>query len=177
MMTDKNRKTLFDEFPPVSTSDWQRQIEADLKGRDFEKVLVWKTNEGFNVRPYYRAEDLENIQFINSLPGQFPYVRGNRTNGNEWFIRQDIQVTTPEEANKKALEVLQKGINSLGFVFKGCAEVTVADLEVLLKDVSLDAIEVNLVSCCKSVNNGKALAQYIVKKYGADAKGCCFGKG
>ncbi|MBN2806510.1 MAG: acyl-CoA mutase large subunit family protein [Prolixibacteraceae bacterium] len=168
-MTVNNRKTLFDEFPPVSGADWQQQIEADLKGRDFEKVLVWKTNEGFNVRPYYRAEDLENIQFINSLPGQFPYVRGNKTNGNTWLIRQDIQVNTPEEANKKVLDVLNKGVNSLGLVFKGCAQVTVADLEIVLKDICLDAIEVNLISCCKSVSNAKALAAYITKTYGANS--------
>jgi methylmalonyl-CoA mutase len=168
-MTEK-KINLFEEFPQVSTADWMAKIEADLKGKDFEKTLVWRTNEGFNVRPFYRGEDLEKVNYLNTLPGQFPYIRGTKTNGNEWYIRQDIKVTTPEEANKKALEVLQKGINSLGFVFKGCAEVTVSDLEMLLKDVSLDAIEVNLVSCCNSVNNGKALAQYIVKKYGSEAK-------
>jgi methylmalonyl-CoA mutase len=166
----ENKINLFEEFPPVSTAEWQAKIEADLKGKDFEKTLVWRTNEGFNVRPYYREEDLEKVQYLNTLPGQSPYVRGTKTNGNEWYIRQDIQVTTPEEANKKALEILNKGVNSLGFVFKGCTEVTVADVEFLLKDICLDAIEVNLVSCCKSVNNGKVLAQYITKKYGADAK-------
>ncbi len=166
----ENDINLFNEFPPVSTADWMAKIEADLKGKDFEKTLVWKTNEGFNVRPFYRGEDLESVSYLNTLPGKFPYVRGNKASGNEWFIRQDIQVTNLEEANKKALEVLNKGVNSLGFVFKGCTEVTVADLEILLKDVCLDAIEVNLVSCCKSVANGKVLAQYIVKKYGANAK-------
>jgi len=165
----ENKINLFEEFPPISTADWQAKIEVDLKGKDFEKTLVWRTNEGFSVRPYYREEDLEKVQYLNTLPGQFPYVRGTKTNGNEWFVRQDIQVNDLNEANKKALEVLNKGVNSLGFVFKGCIEVTVADLEVLLKDVNLDAIEVNLVSCCKSVNNGKALAQFITKKYGADA--------
>jgi methylmalonyl-CoA mutase len=166
----ENNINLFKEFPPVSTSEWMAKIEADLKGKDFEKTLVWRTNEGFNVRPFYRGEDLENVNYLNTLPGQFPYVRGTKTTGNEWYIRQDIQVTSPEEANKKALEVLNKGVNSLGFVFKGCAEVSVSDLETLLKDICLDAIEVNLISCCKSVSNGKALAAYISKTYGADTK-------
>lgn len=166
----ENKINLFEEFPPVSTAEWQAKIEADLKGKDFGKTMVWRTNEGFNVRPYYREEDLETVSYLNTLPGEFPYVRGTRTNGNVWYIRQDIQVTTPEEANKKALEVLNKGVNSLGFVFKGCAEVTVADLEVLLKDICLDAIEVNLISCFKNVSNGKALAAYISKVYGAESK-------
>ena len=165
----ENKINLFNEFPPVSTAEWMAKIEADLKGKDFEKTLVWKTNEGFSVRPFYRSEDLDKVSYLDALPGQFPFVRGAKTNGNEWYIRQDIQVTTPEEANKKALEVLNKGVNSLGFVFKGCVEVTVADLEIVLKDICLDAIEVNLISCCKSVSNAKALANYITKTYGADS--------
>ena len=33
-----------------------------LKGADFEKKLVWKTNEGFKVKPFYRMEDLEGLK-------------------------------------------------------------------------------------------------------------------
>lgn len=161
---------LFEEFPPVSTAEWMAKIEADLKGKDFEKTLVWRTNEGFNVKPFYRGEDLENIKYLNTLPGQFPYVRGNKTNGNEWFIRQDIEVTDIEAANKKALEILNKGVNSLGFIFKGCAELSMSDIEVLLKDICLDAIEVNLICCCKNTAYARLLAQYITKQYGANAK-------
>jgi len=168
-MTEK-KINLFEEFPSVSTAEWLAKIEADLKGKDFEKTLVWRTNEGFSVRPFYRSEDLEKVSYLDTLPDQFPFVRGTKTTGNEWYIRQDIQVTNIEEANKKALEVLNKGVNSLGFVFKGCTEVTVADLDLLLNGIDLNAIEVNLVSCCKSVGNGKALAQYISKKYGAESK-------
>jgi len=46
------------EFPPVSTEAWEQIIVADLKGADYEKKLVWKTEEGLSVRPYYRAENL-----------------------------------------------------------------------------------------------------------------------
>jgi methylmalonyl-CoA mutase len=166
----ENKINLFGEFPPVSTAEWQAKIETDLKGKDFEKTLVWRTNEGFNVRPYYREEDLEKVSYLNTLPGKFPFVRGNKTNGNEWYIRQDIQVNTTEEANAKALEVLNKGVNSLGFVFKGCAELTLANLNVLLKDIRLDAIEVNLICCCKNTAYARLLAQYITTNYGASAK-------
>ena len=47
---------LFQEFPPVPTQEWEDAIIKDLKGADYEKKLVWKTQEGFNVRPYYRAD-------------------------------------------------------------------------------------------------------------------------
>ncbi len=43
-------------FPPVTTAEWEAQIARDLKGADYEKRLVWRTDEGIAVRPYYRAE-------------------------------------------------------------------------------------------------------------------------
>ena len=46
---------LFTEFPPVTTEQWEEVINKDLKGADYDKKLVWKTQEGFSVRPYYRA--------------------------------------------------------------------------------------------------------------------------
>ena len=74
-MTD-NREKLFSDFPEVTTQEWMDRIQTDLKGADYEKKLVWKTNEGFNVRPFYRREDLEELKTIDSLPGEFPYLRG-----------------------------------------------------------------------------------------------------
>lgn len=76
-MTD-NREKLFSDFPEVTTQEWMDRIQTDLKGADYEKKLVWKTNEGFNVRPFYRREDLEELKTIDSLPGEFPYLRGNK---------------------------------------------------------------------------------------------------
>lgn len=143
-MTDKDQK-LFTDFAPVSTEEWEAKINADLKGKDYERSLVWKTYEGFNVRPYYRRENLESINYLDTLPGEFPYVRGNNKTGNDWLIRQNIIVTDFETANKKALEILGKGVNSLGFYFNSCENITRENLGVLLKDICLEAAEVNLV--------------------------------
>ena len=112
MATDKER--LLSEFPAISTQEWKDKIVADLKGADFDKRLVWRTNEGFNVNPYYRREDLEGLSTPNVMPGEYPYVRSTRMD-NEWLIRQDIHVTDPKEANAKALDILNKGVTSLGF--------------------------------------------------------------
>ena len=70
------KEKLFTEFPPVSTEQWEAAITTDLKGADYERKLVWKTGEGFNVRPYYRAANLEGIDFLQAEAGRFPYVRG-----------------------------------------------------------------------------------------------------
>ena len=62
---------LFEEFPPVSTQQWMDKVTADLKGADFNRKLVWKTNEGIDVQPFYRAENLAELDYLNSLPGEF----------------------------------------------------------------------------------------------------------
>ena len=77
------------DFPAISTKTWKEKIVADLKGADFDKKLVWRTTEGFNVQPFYRKEDLKGLKTTVSAPGQFPYVRGTKEN-NEWAIRQNI---------------------------------------------------------------------------------------
>ncbi len=110
-MAEKKEK-LFDQFPPVSTAEWKAKVEADLKGVPFDKKLVWRTNEGFNLQPMYRAEDIEGLATTDSLPGEYPFVRGTRTD-NDWLARQEIIAGTPAEANAKAREVLTKGITSL----------------------------------------------------------------
>ena len=91
-MSEKTEK-LFDQFPGVSMEEWRAKVVADLKGADFDKKLVWRTNEGFNVQPMYRAEDIADLKTTDSLPGEFPYVRGIRTT-NDWLTRQEIKLHT-----------------------------------------------------------------------------------
>lgn len=141
----EKREKLFDQFPPVSTAEWKAKVEADLKGAPFDKKLVWRTNEGFNVQPMYRLEDIENLSTTNSLPGEYPYVRGTRTD-NDWLVRQDIFADTTSEANAIALDVLGKGVTSLGF---HVAEVE--SLGELLNGIDLSKIEINLSCCIKKV--------------------------
>ena len=110
-------RDFFKVFPPVSTEAWEEKINTDLKGADYAKKLIWKTNEGFSVKPYYRAEDLEKLGYLDVQPAARPWIRGKQSGDNSWEIRQDIVVNEIEEANKKALEALNKGATSIGFVF------------------------------------------------------------
>ena len=160
-MADKDQK-LFSDFPSVSTEAWEARIKVDLKGRDYERALVWRTYEGINVRPYYRSENLEGLDYLNAVPGEFPFVRGNKKTGNDWFIRQDIFVKDFAEANKKALNILGKGVNSLGFYFDCSAKITKEDLAVLLKDICLEATEINFVCPCDNCNCALPFAEFIL---------------
>jgi len=65
------------DFPPVSTADWEAVIQKDLKGADYEKKLVWRTEEGIKVKPYYRREDIAALKSETDLaPAQYPFTRG-----------------------------------------------------------------------------------------------------
>ena len=143
-----NKEKLFTEFTAPTTQEWLDKIEVDLKGADFQKRLVWRTNEGFKVQPFYRREDLANLKTPDALPGEFPFVRGNKKDSNEWYVRQNIAVTDPAEANKKALDILMKGVDSIGFKL-GHAELSTEFIETLLKDIRLDCVEVSYRACMR----------------------------
>jgi len=141
-MADKSNQPLFSEFPPVSAQEWMDKITADLKGADFEKKLVWRTNEGFSVRPFYRQEDLEPLKYLDSLPGEFPFVRGTTTS-NSWFVRQNIVVKDVKAANQKALDIITKGVDALGFVFEEESLITPENIKTLLKNIVSNDVELN----------------------------------
>ena len=148
-------KKLFDQFAPVTPEEWRAKAEVDLKGADFEKKMVWRTNEGFNAQPLYRSVDIADLKQTKSLPGEFPYVRGTRYN-NDWKVRQNINVDDVKAANAKAIEVLDKGINSIGFHMHG-ADV---DLKELLQGIVLPACEINIMCCPKcAIKYAKELVQ------------------
>jgi len=138
---------LFNEFPPISTEKWEEVITKDLKGADYDKKLVWKTMEGFSVRPYYRIEDLKNLKHIGTAPGVFPFVRGTKGD-NDWLIRQGYCAhESLEKANKEALKGLMTGVTSVAFCIDGNKPLSVNDFAVLLKEIELSAVEVNFEGC------------------------------
>ncbi len=93
---------LFSEFNATTAQAWKEQIIKDLKGIDFN-TLIWKTNSGIDVKPFYTKED---IQLSNE----------NASISNDWSICEYINVTDEKTANTKALNALQNGAS--GLVFK-----------------------------------------------------------
>lgn len=159
----ESKEKLFDQFPPVSTQEWKDKVVADLKGADFDKKLVWRTSEGFNVNPMYREEDIENLKTLNSLPGEYPYIRGTRTD-NDWMTRQDIEVVDLKAANEKALDILDKGVNSLGFHLNG-DQICANCLATLLDGIHADCVEINFMTCIRhAAKLATALTEYYTAK-------------
>ncbi len=92
---------LFDEFSPVSAAAWKQKIQADLKGADYNETLLWKTDEGITVKPFYTKEDRTNHNI--PLPKK----------GFE--ICQKVFIDSEKTANFLAKDALQRGATSIHF--------------------------------------------------------------
>ena len=166
----KQREKLFTDFPPVTTEEWMAVVTKDLKGADFQKRLVWRTNEGFNVNPFYRAEDIEGLAAAENLPGQFPYVRSTRKD-NSWYVRQEIDVTDYYTANKKALALLERGITSFGFHLPK-NELSAENMAILLNGIAPDKVELNFSTCISKTDEMARLVVAYVTAQNVDLMQC-----
>lgn len=97
-------KTLFNEFSEVSSKQWKQKIQVDLKGADYNDTLIWKTNEGIDVKPFYHKDEFENT----------PNVSNSKA--TEWKICQTIFVANTQMSNAKAIDALKRGAESLKFI-------------------------------------------------------------
>ncbi|SFH83380.1 methylmalonyl-CoA mutase [Albimonas pacifica] len=146
---------------------WRSLAEKELKGKTPDD-LVWKTIEGIDVKPLYTEADLEGVDHLGSVPGQFPFVRGPRATmyaGRPWTIRQYAGFSTAEESNafyRKALAAGQQGVSVafdlathrgydsdhprvIGDVGKaGVAIDSVEDMKILFDGIPLEKISVSM---------------------------------
>lgn len=160
---EEKREKLFTEFPPVSKEQWMEVVTADLKGAPFEKKLVWRTKEGFDLLPFYRSEDVEGLPTIETLPGVFPFIRGTKADNN-WLVRQEIVVgEDPSAANAKLKELVNRGLTSVGLHFDS-STVNSEAIKTVLDGVCLAELEVNYYTCNRYA---VAMAEAIVEAYKA----------
>lgn len=166
-MSDLKQKKLFEQFPPVATREWIDKINADLKGADFNKKMVWKTGEGFDAMPFYRKEDLECLNHVKGFGKLLEVVDIKEKSVDEkqisvdkkWLIRQNIEVYDYRASNARALDVLMKGVDSLGFIIKDPETVNEDNFAVLLDNIIPEGSEINFLS------EGKAreIISYIIR--------------
>ncbi len=159
---DQNNDKLFGTFPPINTADWEALITNDLKGADYQKKLIWKTSDGFDVKPYYRDEDTQRIGFINSDPGEYPFVRGNQVNSNNWEIRQDIETDDQSEANRLAVDAVKRGATGLGLVASELE--TESDVADLLKGIDTTEVAINFGAASSYPSLIKIVAEHAKSK-------------
>jgi methylmalonyl-CoA mutase len=143
-MTSDKEQPLFSEFPPVSAEEWEHRIWENVEGDDYDRKMTWRPLDGLEVRPFYKQKDLEGLEFLESVPGYFPFVRGGKTKDNSWGIVEDIRVTGLDQGNSDARKALEKGATALAFHFSKLIPKHVDQLAVLVSGIDLESVAVDL---------------------------------
>lgn len=115
-------KGLFGEFNPVSSKQWKQKIQFDLQGADYNDALIWKTNEDISVKPFYHADDFK------------AYPAPSTTKATDWLICQTIYVADVLNANKKALDILERGAQTIKFIVPS-KDISITEL---IKNINTD---------------------------------------
>lgn len=112
---------MWEEFPHISTAEWQAAIKADLKGADYDKKLVWHTDEGITVRPYYRNENLPATTGLARFTGEWQVakdadipkdaIRGDALHEQGATSVQEIGYALAESGGKRSQIVFSIGSN------------------------------------------------------------------
>lgn len=144
---------LFAEFAPVTTAEWEAAIQRDLKGADYAKKLLWRTDEGITIKPYYRSEDLKGLDHLDTAPGEFPYTRGTKSSAG-WKIREEILETDSAAANAAAHAARAKGAEEVSFLL-----MPDSDVATLVK--GLEGIPVHFRATEEGVAALRALADFL----------------
>ena len=169
-------------FAPKTLSDWTELALKERRGKALDD-LTQATPEGIAVKPLYTAEDLAELEHLDTLPGFAPYVRGPKATmyaGRPWTVRQYAGFSTAEESNAFYRRNLQGGQTGLSVAFDlathrgydsdhervvgdvgkaGVAIDSVEDMKILFDGIPLDRMSVSMTM------NGAALpimAMYIV---------------
>ncbi|HSI70279.1 MAG TPA: methylmalonyl-CoA mutase subunit beta [Gillisia sp.] len=117
---------LFQEFEDVTAKQWKQKIQFDLKGADYNEKLIYKSRDGVDVKPFYTAEDIQETAKVPSP--------------QHWDICEKIFVASVDISNRRALDVLKKGAESLWFIIP--SEET--NIERLLQDLPLEKVSLHL---------------------------------
>lgn len=136
-------ESLLAMFPPVSTEEWEHMIRETVPGPDYASKLIWHPEEGLAVRPYYRAEDLAGLPFLDAAPGDFPYVRGTHCEAG-WRVREEIDAVDLEEANRCAIDAVAMGAEEIAF--RTARIETDADVALLLANLNEIPIHIGNVN-------------------------------
>jgi len=115
-----SNKKLFTDFQEVSAKAWKQKIQVDLKGADYNETLVWESPEGIKVKPFYHLDDHVSTPPISKST-------------NSWKIGHTIYAGNALMANAKALEFLNRGVESIFFIVPS-KEI---EIDVLLKGIDI----------------------------------------
>jgi methylmalonyl-CoA mutase len=121
-------KTLFNDFEGVTSKAWKQKIQVDLKGADYNDTLIWKTHEGIDVKPFYHPDEFDNS------------FKVSKSKSTKWRISQTIHVLNEKEANRTAIEAIERGAENIFFLVDS-EDITINNLLVGI-DLSTTTVDI-----------------------------------
>ncbi|RJP38568.1 MAG: methylmalonyl-CoA mutase [Desulfobacteraceae bacterium] len=146
---------------------WAEMAKKELRGASID-TLSRTTPEEITIKPLYTSADIAGLDFVDTLPGFEPFVRGIRATmytNRPWTIRQYAGFATARESNafyKRGLAAGQKGLSVafdlpthrgydsdhprvIGDIGKAGVPVdSVEDMKILFDGIPLDKISVSM---------------------------------
>lgn len=147
---------LFGNSQQHNKAQWKEQVIKDLKGKDFDEILLWSIDENVIVNAYYNQEDLLNIPLK-----AIQQAQNQRVNGY-WQYRESINFTHEKDCNRLIINGLLEGANSFIIDFSSMLEEKI-EVKELLRNVKLSdtpfffKVENN---CLELVNTLQQIAPY-----------------
>jgi methylmalonyl-CoA mutase len=157
----------FDPTPAsVTFEDWRDRFKTET-GQTLDQC-VHQTLEGIEVRPLYTADDLAGCEYLDSMPGFAPYVRGPYGSmyvTKPWTVRQYAGFSTAAESNAFYRRNIAAGQQGLSVAFDlpthrgydsdhprasadvgkaGVAINSVEDMKILFDAIPLDRVSVSM---------------------------------
>ena len=107
---------LLADFPAPTFEQWREEVVRLLKGAPFEKKMLAATYEGITLQPIYTAEDVKGLPFQDTLPGEWPYLRGTEPLGKRlggWQVCQELPFPDAKGFNEALRADLERGQNAV----------------------------------------------------------------
>lgn len=151
----------------ANLKNWQALVQKQSKGLSADD-LTWHTPEDIPLKALYTAQDTQDLEYTDTMPGMAPYIRGPQATmyaGRRWTIRQYAGFSTAEESNafyRKSLAAGGQGVSVAfdlathrgydsdhprvaGDVGKaGVAVDSVEDMKILFDGIPLDQVSVSM---------------------------------
>ncbi len=99
----------------LDVGEWQIKAEAE-SGKTVDD-LAWPSPEGISIKPLFTANDIAEVDFLDTRPGVAPFLRGPYPAmyvTQPWTIRQYAGFSTAEDSNafyRRNLAAGQKGLS------------------------------------------------------------------
>ncbi|MCD6161282.1 MAG: acyl-CoA mutase large subunit family protein [candidate division Zixibacteria bacterium] len=160
--TALREKLEFNDFPQPTYEKWHGEVDKQLKGGSFEKLMITKTYEDFNLKPIYLKDDISRLDYIKSQPGFPPYIRSTNPLGytqKSWEIAQETAYPTPEQFNKAILYDTQRGQTAVNIILDAASRFGKDPDKAASNQVGLDGVSIASLTDLEKALNGIDIEQ------------------